>query len=83
MSFKCLLTDINRSRSSSVSIVSGYGLDDQSIGVRSPAGARDFSCSLCVQRALGPTQPPVQWVPGVLSPGIKRGRGVTLTTHPI
>jgi hypothetical protein len=39
---------------------------------------------LCVQSrpALGPTQPPVQWVPGVLSPGIKRGRGVTLTTHP-
>jgi len=32
--------------------------------------------------ALGPTQPPVQWVPGVLSPGVKRGRGVTLTTHP-
>jgi hypothetical protein len=32
--------------------------------------------------ALGPTQPPVQWVPGVISPGIKRGRGVTLTTHP-
>jgi hypothetical protein len=26
--------------------------------------------------ALGPIQPPVQWVPGV-----KRGRGVTLTTH--
>jgi hypothetical protein len=33
--------------------------------------------------ALGPTQPPVQWVPGVLSPGLKRGRAVTLTTHPI
>jgi hypothetical protein len=32
--------------------------------------------------ALGPTQPPVQWVPGVLSPGVKRGWGVTLTTHP-
>jgi len=31
--------------------------------------------------ALGRTQPPVQWVPGVLSPGIKRGQGVTLTTH--
>jgi hypothetical protein len=28
--------------------------------------------------ALGPTQPPEQWVPGVLSPGLKRGRGVTL-----
>jgi hypothetical protein len=33
--------------------------------------------------ALGPTQPSVQWVPVVLSPGLKRGRGVTLTTHPI
>jgi hypothetical protein len=33
--------------------------------------------------ALGPTQSPVQWVPGVLSQGVKRGRGVTLTTHPI
>jgi len=32
--------------------------------------------------AMGPTQPPVQWVPGVLSPGVKRGRRVTLTTHP-
>jgi hypothetical protein len=32
--------------------------------------------------AVGPTQPHVQWVPGVLSPGIKRGRSVTLTTHP-
>jgi hypothetical protein len=32
--------------------------------------------------ALGPTQPPVQWVPGVLSPGVKRCRGVMLTTHP-
>jgi hypothetical protein len=31
---------------------------------------------------LGPTQPPVQWVPGVLSPGLKRSLGVTLTTHP-
>jgi hypothetical protein len=31
--------------------------------------------------ALGPTQPPVQWVPTVLSPGVTRGRGVTLTTQ--
>jgi hypothetical protein len=48
------------------------------IGVRSPAGAKDFFPLASVSRpALGPTQPPVQWVPGV-----KRGRGVTLTTHP-
>jgi hypothetical protein len=33
--------------------------------------------------ALGPTQHTVQWVTGAPSPGVKRGRGVTLTTHPI
>jgi hypothetical protein len=38
-----------RSRSSPVSIVSGYGLDDRAIEVRSPAGANDFSSILCVQ----------------------------------
>jgi hypothetical protein len=32
--------------------------------------------------ALRPTQPPVQWVPGNPFNGAKRGRGVTLTTHP-
>jgi hypothetical protein len=37
------------SRVSSGSIVSDYGLDDRAIEVRSPAGARDFSCSFCVQ----------------------------------
>jgi hypothetical protein len=31
------------SRVSSVSIVSDYGLDNRAIGVRSPAGAKDFS----------------------------------------
>jgi hypothetical protein len=38
-----------RSRSSLGSIVSDYGLDDRAVGVRSPAGAKDFSSSLCVQ----------------------------------
>jgi hypothetical protein len=37
------------SRVSSGSIVSDYGLDDRAIGVRSPAGAKDFSANLCVQ----------------------------------
>jgi hypothetical protein len=37
------------SRVSSGSIVSDYGLDDRAIGVRSPAGAKDFSSNLCVQ----------------------------------
>jgi hypothetical protein len=38
---------------SSGSIVSDYGLDDRAIGVRSPAGAKDFSSSLCVQIGSG------------------------------
>jgi hypothetical protein len=36
------------------SIVSDYGMDDdRSIGVRSPAGAKDVSSSLCVQTGSG------------------------------
>jgi hypothetical protein len=31
--------------------------------------------------ALGPTQPPVQWVPGLFQ-GVNSGRGVMLTPHP-
>jgi hypothetical protein len=30
--------------------------------------------------ALGPTQPPIEWVPGALSLGVS-GRGVKLITH--
>jgi hypothetical protein len=44
---------INWSRVSSGSIVSDYGLDDRAIGVRSPAGAKDFSSSLFVQTGSG------------------------------
>jgi hypothetical protein len=40
---------IIRSRVSSGSIVSDYGLDDRAIGVRSRAEEKDFSSSLCVQ----------------------------------
>jgi hypothetical protein len=45
--------DLHRSRVSSGSIVSDYGLDDRAIGVRSPAGVKDFSCILCVQTGSG------------------------------
>jgi hypothetical protein len=45
-------------------------------------GESIFTLTSVSRPALGPTQPLVQWVPGVLSPGVKRDRGVTLTTHP-
>jgi len=45
-----------------------------------PSGGRDFPH--LSRPALGPTHPPVQWVPG-LSPGVKSGRGVNLNPHPL
>jgi hypothetical protein len=51
-------------------------------GFRSLQKHRFFTLVSVFRAALRPTQPPVQWVPGVLSLGIKRGLGVTLTTHP-
>jgi hypothetical protein len=55
--------------------VSDYGLDDRAIGVRSPAEAKDFPLRSVSRPALGPTHPPVQWVPGVLFPGVNARPG--------
>jgi hypothetical protein len=33
---------------------------------------KDFLFSITSTPAVGPTQPPIQWVPGVLSLGVKR-----------
>jgi hypothetical protein len=73
------------SRGNSISIVPDCGLDNRAIGVRSSAGAEDFPSSLCVQIGfeVHPASYPIGTGGGVLSPGVKRGRGVTLMTHSI
>jgi hypothetical protein len=42
------------------------------VGVRVPVGAPIFHFSASSRPALGPTQPPIKWVYGALSPGVKR-----------
>jgi hypothetical protein len=67
------MTDLlYKNRDSSVGIALGYGLDDQGTRVRFPAGLGTFLFTTVSRTALGPTQPPIQWVPGALSVGIKR-----------
>jgi hypothetical protein len=68
-----------RSRDIVVGIVTGYGLDDRGVGVRVPVESRMFSSSRRPGR-LGSTQPPIQWVAGAPSPGVKRsGREAVLS----
>jgi hypothetical protein len=52
------------------------------IEVRSPTEAEDFSSSLCVQTGSGAHPASYPMGTGVYSLGVKRGRGVMLTTHP-
>jgi hypothetical protein len=53
-----------------VAIMISYGLDDRGVGVWVPVGSKIVSTSS--RPALGSTQPPIQWVTGALSPGVKR-----------
>jgi hypothetical protein len=67
---------------SSGSIVSDYGLGDRMIGVRSRAGITDFSSNLSVQIGSEAHLTSCTMGTEVPFPGAKRGRGLTLTTHP-
>jgi hypothetical protein len=58
------------SQDSIVGIAIGYGLNGRGVGVRVPVVSIILSTSS--RPALGPTQSPIQWVPGALSPGVKR-----------
>jgi hypothetical protein len=73
---------IYRSRGSSVSIVSDYGLDDQVMEVRSRQRQEDFSFNLCFQTGSR-THPSSCSVctEGIFS-GVKRGLGMILTIYP-
>jgi hypothetical protein len=65
-----------RGSGSSVGIVTDYGLDSPGLN---PGGVEIFHPSRPVLR---PTQPPVKMGTGSF-PGVKCGRGVGLTTHPL
>jgi hypothetical protein len=51
--------------------VIGYELDGRGVGVRIPVGITIFLLSTSSRPVLGPIQPPIQRVPGDLSPEVK------------
>jgi hypothetical protein len=70
----CIFTPYNLkiwSRDSAVGIGTGYGLDDRGVDVLSPGWVKIYLLSAATRLALGSIQPPIQWVLGVNSSGVK------------
>jgi hypothetical protein len=63
---------MKKSRDSSVGIALGYGLDDRGSRVRFPAGPGNFSLHHRLRNGSKAHPPPIQWVSGALSLGLKR-----------
>jgi hypothetical protein len=61
-----------RSRDSSVGIATVYGIDELIIWFDSWRGLGISLFDTASRQALWPTQPPIQWVTGALSLGVKR-----------
>jgi hypothetical protein len=70
----------NVSRDCAVGIATGYELDDRRDGVPSPGKVKNVLFSTLFRPVLGPTEAPIEWVPGALSQG-ESGQGIKLTTH--
>jgi hypothetical protein len=76
--FLVIIIEREGSRDSAVGIATGYGLDDRGIGVLVPLGSRIVFTSS--SPALGPTQSPIQWVPGGSFP---RGKAAGAWSWPL
>jgi hypothetical protein len=69
--YKILVTKSERQESVYLSGTAlGYGLDDR--WFESRQRLRAFLFTTVSRPALGPTQPPMKWIPGFLSLGVKR-----------
>jgi hypothetical protein len=69
----------NWSRDSAVDTAPDYGLDGRRVEVWVPEGSKIFSAAS--RPALGPTQPPIQWVLGAFSPRVKQQWSWPLTSN--
>jgi hypothetical protein len=69
-----------KNRDSSVGIATGYGLEDQGVGVRDPVGVRIFTSPSGPDRLWGPLHLLSNGYLGLFPRGLSV-RGVKLTTH--
>jgi hypothetical protein len=67
-----MVSRVRGSQDSAFGIATGYGLGDREVGVRVPVGSRIFSSVRRPDRLWGSLKPPIQWVPGALTLGVKR-----------